>query len=147
MITIIDSVVVAQPVDHVFGAIIGMAASTWQTDAIHSEATTDGPIGSGTRFKEKFHVLGEALEAECVVTAFELGRVVAWTGTARDLSYEGRFEFAPEAGGCRLTYAGTTVLGGPWQARAGEIEQEWRAKNHEELQQIKAMLEGQAMEA
>jgi uncharacterized membrane protein len=120
----------------------------WQSGVTRSALLTPGPVRAGTRFTEAVRLLELfRLTVTCVVTEAAPGRAFGFksTGSAA-IQYEGSFTFESLGAGSRLSFNGSTTLGGLWRFLeplfAKEVEHELAG----ELAHIKAIMERQAGE-
>jgi uncharacterized protein YndB with AHSA1/START domain len=94
---------------------------TWQ-DAEEVTQLTDGPVGSGTRFREIHKAMGMRRTELTEVVTFEPGRRFE-IRVVEGPPVDGRWDFAPAAGGTRLTFFPSAHL--PPRLRRLEPVVEW----------------------
>jgi uncharacterized protein YndB with AHSA1/START domain len=108
---------IARPPGEVFAYVTDPGKlSTWQ-DAEEAMQITPGPVGAGTRFREVHKTLGRRRVETTEVVVFEPGRrfdIRVVDGPPVD----GRWDFAPDGAGTRLTFIPTVRL--PGRARFAE---------------------------
>jgi len=94
-------------------------AARWDPRVVRGELETDGPIGSGSRFRLVSFGLGKEVALPYEVTAFDPGKFAVFEGRTLLFRYRDRIGFealdptADNTGGTRLTYDAHLSLRGP----------------------------------
>ena len=106
------TVQIARPPEEVFAFVSDPAKlSAWQ-DAEEVQQLTDGPVRAGTRFREVHKVMGRRRVELTEVVEYDPGRVFH-IRVLEGPPVDGRWEFAPTAGGgTRLTLTPLAHLSG-----------------------------------
>ena len=64
-----------RPIDQVFAFLVDTSKlSTWQSNLIKSEPLTEGPLRTGSRFREIRRINNKEEEIEAEITALELNK-------------------------------------------------------------------------
>ena len=93
-----------KPVEQVFAFLMDTSKlSTWQSNLIKSEALTEGPLRTGSRFREVRRIQGKESEIEAEITALELNQRLE-TRTVSKPQAKVSYFLHPEQGGTRLQY-------------------------------------------
>lgn len=99
-----DSVTIDRPVDEVFIYVIDTTNDpTWHTDVIEAQKTSEGPIGSGTKWHVHVKPSMGVSEGDLEVVAFEPSRLEVVKGTFGPMQPTVTYSFEPANGGTRFT--------------------------------------------
>jgi len=133
---------VARPVRDVFAYVTDVRnLPAWQESALEAEWEDDGPVATGSRFREKRAFLGRTAESELEVTSYEPDRrfdVEALTGPIRFRvrhSFEQRGDDTLLRVRAEAETGGMLRLAGPMVAR--QAERQFRS----DLERLKDVLE------
>jgi uncharacterized membrane protein len=103
-IRVSDSVVIARPVDVVFGFVSDHEnLPTWTVGVKQSRRLTDGPPAVGARYRVVGALLGCPVESSYQVTAFDPGRGFDGTMTSPMLGFCEQYRFEPDQDGTRVS--------------------------------------------
>ena len=146
MIQFSDEILINRPVEQVFTFVADLENTPkWQTGVVNSKKVSEGPIQTGTKFKEVVRVLGRPLDTICEITEYQLNRKMAFKSTTSEaIEYEGQFTFESRDGGTRVDIAGTGELKGLWRLVEPLFAGDIKKTVGDELKQIKRFLETQA---
>ena len=101
-----------QPVEQVFAFLMDTSKlSTWQSNLIKSEPLTEGPLRTGSRFREVRRINNKETEIQGEITALEPNKRLE-TKTATGPQAMVSYSLAPEQGGTRLSYKFSLVTSG-----------------------------------
>jgi uncharacterized protein YndB with AHSA1/START domain len=93
-----------RPVEQVFAFLIDMSKLTsWQSNLIKSEQLSEGPLHTGSRFREVRRINGKESEIQGEITALEPNKrleTITMTQPQASVSYY----LEPEQNGTRLNY-------------------------------------------
>ena len=93
-----------QPVEQVFAFLMDTSKlSTWQSNLIKSEQLTEGPLRTGSRFREVRRINNKEEEIEAEITALEPNKRLE-TKTVTKPQAMVSYVLDPEQGGTRLSY-------------------------------------------
>ncbi|HEX6054748.1 MAG TPA: SRPBCC family protein [Intrasporangium sp.] len=136
------SVVIARPVDEVFGYFADpMTGTEWRTAL--AEVSAEGPVAVGTIFRQRVSGPGgRTVPADIRMTALEPGRRVAFVGVAGPLRPEVAYDFEPVEGGTKVTFSLSAALSGPKKLFLGPIVQKSMEAEVAGLDTAKRILEG-----
>jgi uncharacterized protein YndB with AHSA1/START domain len=106
------SVTIARPVDQVFAFVAdGENAMRWRPGVLDVRHVSGSGVGAAYRQGVKGPG-GRRIDADYVITAFELGRKIAFRATAGPVRPEGEYLFEDLGGSTRLTFSLSAELGG-----------------------------------
>ena len=98
------SIHLSQPVEQVFAFLVDTSKlSTWQSNLIKSEPLTEGPLRTGSRFREIRRINNKEEEIEGEITALEPNKRLE-TKTVTKPQAKVSYSLNPEQGGTRLRY-------------------------------------------
>ena len=93
-----------RPVDQVFAFLMDASKlSTWQSNLIKSETLTEGPLRTGSRFREVRRINNKETEIQGEITAFEPNKRLETKTVTKPQAMVSYF-LDPEQGGTRLRY-------------------------------------------
>lgn len=72
-------------------------------------------IGVGSKFSQKFALMGTSYEVNCVITAFERDKKISFIFDAPIFKWNGDYVFQPEQDRTRLSAQGDVMLLGPFK--------------------------------
>jgi len=99
-----DSITIHRPVDEVFAYVIDTTNDpTWHTDVIEAQKTSEGPIGSGTKWHVHVKPSMGVSEGNLEVVGFEPSRLEIVKGTFGPMQPTVTYSFEPTDGGTRFT--------------------------------------------
>jgi uncharacterized protein YndB with AHSA1/START domain len=99
------SVVINRPVSEVFGYVVDGATGPAWRPSIADIRLSSGIAGQvGARYEQGMKGPGGRIPADYELTDVVPNRLIAFKVTAGPARPEGRYEFAPEGGGTRVTF-------------------------------------------
>jgi len=111
--TVKSSVLIHRPSAEVFAfATDWEKYPLWESDVLESCQLSAGPIGVGTIFRHVSRFMGQRLETEGIVTAYEPGRRICFKTTKSSFPFSACQTFQEENGITRATYTFEAELGG-----------------------------------
>ena len=139
MIRIQASVTVNRPLEEVFRFMTdNQNALQWQSGLLEARVT-NGVIGVGKTWVDVVQVLGRRIEVASELTEFEPLRVVGFKSTSGPIPLEGRYAFAPDGEGIKVTFTLQGEAGGffklaePIVARSTQRQWETNLANLKDL--------------
>jgi uncharacterized protein YndB with AHSA1/START domain len=84
----------------------------WESEVLESRQLSPGPTGVGTTYRHVARFMGQKLETEGVVTAYEPGRRICFKTTKSSFPFSACHTFQEEDGGTRATYTFEAELAG-----------------------------------
>jgi Polyketide cyclase / dehydrase and lipid transport len=104
MIDTSDSITINRPVDEMFAYVADTANDpAWHTDILEARKTSDGPIGTGTTWRQRIKPFMGVSEATAEVVAFEPHRKEVLRGVAGPMQATLTYLFVPADGGTTFT--------------------------------------------
>ena len=95
---------IAAPISQVFAVFTDFAGAPDRISGIQSlEVLTDGPVGTGTRFRETRVMFGKEATEEMEITAFEPDRSYRVEAESQGCRFETTFDFESVEGGTDVT--------------------------------------------
>jgi len=141
VIQINTSIEINRPVSEVFNFVADFSNNPKWMPVQSVKKISDGAIGQGTRFKQQFELMGANYEVDCVITAFELDKKIAFNYDAPLFNWRGEYTFAPENNGTRLTATGNISLSGPYKMAETMFASKIRQLITETAPRLKQVLE------
>jgi hypothetical protein len=137
------SVVIGRPVDEVFAFVTCVENNVkWQPSLLAAAADTAGPVGVGSRFRERRRVLGIPVESEYAIEEFDPPCRCAVRSLAGPLSFHVAYRLCPIADGTLMCVVGDVtqdaILGLPTTAATRLADRALAASLHT----LKRVLEG-----
>lgn len=141
-----SSVIIARPVEDVFGFVLALDESAPKTDPdVESVVRTPaGPVGTGTTFRFRQKTRRGYRESTTQFTAVEPNRSIAFTAMIGPLKPTAVLTFEPTSEGTSLTFAGDPNPVGPLKVLGPLINRQGQRVWNHRLARIKAVLEGSA---
>lgn len=103
---------VGRPVEQVFAFLMDMSKLTsWQANLVKSEQLTEGPLRTGSRFREVRRIGKQESEIQGEITALEPNKRLETRTVTQPLARVS-YLLEPEHGGTRLTYKFALVING-----------------------------------
>ena len=101
-----------KPVEQVFAFLMDTSKlSTWQSNLIKSEQMTEGPLRTGSRFREIRRINNKEEEIQAEITALEPNKRLE-TKTVTKPQAMVSYSLDPEQGGTRLKYKFILITSG-----------------------------------
>ena len=130
-----------KPVDQVFDFLMDTSKlSTWQSNLIKSEPLTEGPLHTGSRFREVRRINNKETEIQGEITALEPNKRLetkTTTGPQAMVSYS----LAPEQRGTRLSYKFSLVTSGLMRLLEPMIASSIKKDTEADFKTLKRILE------
>jgi uncharacterized protein YndB with AHSA1/START domain len=115
----------------------------WQGTA-EVEQLTDGPVRTGTRFREVHARMGRRLESVTEVTAYEQDRRFAIRIVEGPLPIDGDWRFSPADGGTRIDFTATGTVPSRVRLLSPLIARAVRRQMHRDHERLKRALESRS---
>jgi len=130
-----------QPVEQVFAFLMDTSKlSTWQSNLIKSELLTEGPLHTGSRFRELRRINNKETEIQGEITALEPNKRLE-TKTATRPQATVSYSLAPEQGGTRLSYKFSLVTSGLMRLLEPMIASSIKKDTEADFETLKHILE------
>lgn len=130
-----------QPVERVFAFLMDTSKlSIWQSNLIKLETLTEGPLRTGSRFREVRRIGGKESEIQGEITALESNRRLE-TRTMSKPQAKVRYLLEPEQAGTRLHYTFTLETGGLMRLLEPMITGSIKKDTANDFETLKRMLE------
>lgn len=130
-----------RPVDQVFAFLMDTSKlSTWQSNLIKSEPLTEGPLRTGSRFREIRRIQGKESEIEGEIVALEPNKRLE-TRTITKPQAMVSYALAPEQGGTRLQYKFILVTSGLMRLLEPVIASSIKKDTEADFESLKRVLE------
>jgi len=130
-----------QPVEQVFAFLMDTSKlSTWQSNLIKSELLTEGPLHTGSRFREVRRINNKETEIQGEITALEPNKRLE-TKTATRPQATVSYSLAPEQGGTRLSYKFSLVTSGLMRLLEPMIASSIKKDTEADFETLKHILE------
>ena len=130
-----------QPVERVFAFLMDTSKlSTWQSNLIKLETLTEGPLRTGSRFREVRRIGRKESEIQGEITALESNRRLE-TRTMSKPQVRVSYFLEPEQAGTCLRYTFTLETGGLMRLLEPVIASSIKKDTAEDFETLKRMLE------
>lgn len=135
-------VVIERPVSEVFGYVTDVRnLPDWQGSAEEAEWEGTGPVGRGSRMRERRTIMGRSLETRFEVTAFEPDRRFDFEAAGGPLPLRVRHEFEPDSGRTRLHVVVEAEPGGLFKFAGRMAAKQAERQFRRDFQRLKEILE------
>ena len=146
MVSVVRSIVVAQPAGEVFAWIADLEnEARWRLEVLSSQQAGGPRWGRGARYRQRVRPLARSFETTVEVTGFELGRWLAFSERGRPSLVRGLYAVEPVASGARVWCAAVVD---PARAMAGlgreRLARLLGSRIEFDLEHLRAVLEGSA---
>jgi hypothetical protein len=84
----------------------------WQSDAVESKQTSEGPIGVGATMRDVRQLMGRRMESDVEVIAYEPNKTFNIKNTSGPVQFEIRHIFESVDGGTKVTLVAEAEPGG-----------------------------------
>ena len=129
------------PVEQVFAFLMDTSKlSTWQSNLIKSEQLTEGPLRTGSRFREVRRINNKEEEIQGEITALELNKRLE-TKTVTKPQAMVSYALDPEQGGTRLRYKFVLVTNGLMRLLEPMIASSIKKDTQSDFETLKRILE------
>ena len=144
MARIEESVEIKRPVDKVFAYTADAKSWTkWQSTFTETEQTSQGPVGVGTTFKGKIHMMGLTMKWTAKAIEFEPNRKFGKNIVCGSITNEQHNTYDPVEGGTRFTIVYDMKVGGLMKLLSPMIVSSTRKALKQALSNLKNVLEAQ----
>jgi uncharacterized protein YndB with AHSA1/START domain len=139
------SIVISRPVEEVFAYLANPENdSQWQSAVVESGFLGEGPMAVGAKTREVRKFMGQRMESEAEITAYEPNAKIAFKSTSGPVQYEIRSSFEPVDGGTKLTIVAEADTGGFFKLAEGLVVRQFEKELRADLARLKDILEAQA---
>ena len=130
-----------KPVEQVFAFLMDTSKlSTWQSNLIKSEQLTEGPLRTGSRFREVRRINNKETEIQGEITALEPNKHFE-TKTATKPQAMVSYSLDPEQGGTRLKYKFVLITSGLMRLMEPMIASSIKKDTESDFETLKRILE------
>lgn len=130
-----------KPVEQVFAFLMDTSKlTTWQSNLIKSEQLTEGPLRTGSRFREIRKINNKQEEIQGEITALELNKRLE-TRTVTKPQAMVSYSLDPEQGGTRLRYKFTLITSGMMRLLEPVIASSIKKDTEADFKTLKRLLE------
>jgi len=130
-----------KPVEQVFAFLMDTSKlATWQSNLIKSEQLTDGPLRTGSRFREIRRINNKETEIQGEITALETNKRLE-TKTATKPQAMVSYSLNPEQGGTRLKYKFILITSGLMRLLEPMIASSIKKDTEADFETLKRVLE------
>lgn len=130
-----------KPVEQVFAFLMDTNKLTaWQSNLIKSEQLTDGPLRTGSRFREVRRINNKEEEIQAEITALEPNKRLE-TKTISKPQAMVSYSLDPEQGGTRLQYKFTLITSGLMRLMEPVIASSIKKDTEADFETLKQMLD------
>jgi uncharacterized protein YndB with AHSA1/START domain len=130
-----------RPVEHVFAFLMDTSKlTTWQSNLIKSEPLTEGPLRTGSRFREVRRINGKESEIQGEITALEPDRRLETKTMTKPQAMVSYF-LDQEHGGTRLKYKFVLVTSGLMRLLEPMIASSIKKDTQYDFETLKRILE------
>ena len=138
-----SSITINKPVGHVFSDVIDVANHpSWQQGRLEARVTPDGPVGVGSTYHYTSEVMGNRMETQLQVTAFEENKTWSITTTGVPTPVETVYSFEAAGDATTLTISMDLPAGAYPAAAMDMVRQQMEKTLADSCSKIKAMVEG-----
>lgn len=130
-----------KPVEQVFAFLVDTGKlSTWQSNLIKLERITEGPLRTGSRFREIRRIGKRESEVQGEITALELNKRLETKTTTKPQAMVS-YLLNPEQGGTRLMYKFVLVTSGLMRLAEPMIAGSIKKESESDFETLKRILE------
>jgi uncharacterized protein YndB with AHSA1/START domain len=130
-----------KPVEQVFAFLMDTSKlATWQSNLIKSEQLTEGPLRTGSRFREIRRINNKETEIQAEITTLEPNRRLE-TKTATKPQAMVSYSLDPEQGGTRLKYKFILITSGLMRLLEPMIASSIKKDTEADFETLKHVLE------
>jgi len=146
MFQIETSTVINRPVEDVFAVLSNLENNPkWASGFLEATKTSAGPIGVGTTWHVVQKALGQRLESEVAVTAYEANRTCVQKGKGGPIAVEIRQTYEPVAGSTRVSLALEAEPGGFFKLAEPLVKNFAKRTLETDLANLKDLMEARAL--
>jgi carbon monoxide dehydrogenase subunit G len=144
MARIEESVEIKRPADKVFAFTTDAKSwPKWQSTFPEASQTSQGPVGVGTTFKGKIHMMGLTMNWTAKAIEYEPNRKFGKNITCGNITNEQHNTYTPIEGGTRFTIVYDMKVGGLMKLFSPMIVSSTRKALKKALSNLKSILEAQ----
>lgn len=130
-----------KPVEQVFAFLTDTSKlATWQSNLIKSEPLTEGPLRTGSRFREVRRINNKEEEIQAEITALEPNKRLE-TKTVTKPEAMVSYVLDPEQGGTRLSYKFILITSGPMRLMEPIMASAIKKGSEADFETLKRILE------
>src|SRR5687768_3964095 len=130
-----------KPVEQVFAFLMDTSKlATWQSNLIKSEQLTEGPLRTGSRFREIRRINNKETEIQAEITTLEPNKRLE-TKTATKPQAMVSYSLDPEQGGTRLKYKFILITSGLMRLLEPMIASSIKKDTEADFETLKRVLE------
>ena len=146
MTRIEESVEIKRPINKVFAYTTDAKSWTkWQSTFPEAEQTSQGPVGVGTTFKGKIHMMGLTMKWTAKAIEYEPNKKFGKNIKCGSITNEQHNTYEPIAGGTRFTIVYNMKVGGLMKLISPMIVSSTRKALKQALSNLKNVLEAQTL--
>ncbi len=112
MIRVSNGIIIARSLDEVFQYVADYNNNPAWMPVQSVQPITVGPVQTGTKFKQQFHMMGSEYEMDCVIRELEPGKKIAFEYVAPVFAWSGMVLFKPNGAGTHVQAQGNVALSG-----------------------------------
>ena len=138
-----QSIIINRPIEEVFDvATCHERCVVWRGPIVGAQKTSDGPAGVGTRYRHTLAFLGQTVEAEPVITAWEPPHRAEFENRKGPAAYKSAFVLEPVAEGTKLTTGIQLEISGIFRHIPNVFVKQAAYRQHKaDLQSLKELME------
>ena len=138
--------VVNRPTEEVFTVIANLENDLkWRSEWVDARKTSEGPIGTGTRFSLFAKAFGRRIETVYETIEYEPNRIAAWKAMSGPLPLTFRRTVERVEGGTRITIIYEAVLRGFFKLVMPLLAGSVRRQHEGDLRKLKELMEARAL--
>ena len=141
-----STVVIARPVEDVFGFVLDAEANMpkWNSVVESVTKTSEGSIGAGSTFEMRGRLMGRRVEVTTRFTSVEPNRVIEMEASGKPISARAGLWFEQEDGGTRVTFRGDVNPVGVFKLLSPVVARQVQRLWDGNLARLKTVLEASA---
>jgi uncharacterized protein YndB with AHSA1/START domain len=130
-----------RPIEQVFAFLMDMSKlSTWQSNLIKSEPLTEGPLRTGSQFREVRRIRGKESEIQGEITALEHNKLLETRTVTKPQAMVSYF-LESEEGGTRLKYKFVLITNGLMRLLEPMITKSIKEESESDFEALRRTLE------
>jgi len=146
MFQVETSIVINRPIEDVFAVLSNLENNPkWASGFLEATKTSQGPIGVGTTWHVVQKALGQRLESDVEVIAYEANRTCVHKGKGGPMAVEMRQTYEPVAGGTRVSLAFEAEPGGFFKLAEPLVKSFAKRALETDLANLKDLMEARAL--
>jgi len=112
VIHVSNTIAIARSLDEVFTYVADYNNNPTWMPVLRVQTLTDGPIRAGTKFKQRFLMMGSEYEMDCLIRELERGNKISFEYIAPVFAWRGMVLFKPNGAGTQVQAQGKVELSG-----------------------------------